>query len=170
MVVRDAFTYVTKTVPFAPEDVQYVYVTTKPNNQQGILYQANVTAFNGSTVITSGKSNTSGIVTLTNVPFGDITFVAYAKSDYSQVIANATVLISEEGQSFDLLCDQNYGEVSISWNSIIVMSLSTFTISLPLSLFSSRMLIKKDKKTWNRDLSKEAGKSQFPRRKTKKGE
>lgn len=122
------------------ETAQYVYVTTKPNNQQGILYLANVTAFNGSDVIISGISNTSGIVALTNVTYGNITFVAYAKSDYSQVIANITVFISEEGQSFDLLCDQNYGEGSISWNSIIVMSLSTLTSSLPLSMFSSRML------------------------------
>ncbi len=151
----------------ADDAASYVYVTTKPSNQQGILYLANVTAFNGSGVIASGISNTSGVVTLTDIPFGDVTFVAYAGSDYSQVIANQTVLISVEGQSFDLICDRNYGEASVSWSLIVVASLSALIISLPFLLSSYLISVKGDRKTWN-NLSKEAGKSQFPRRKTHK--
>lgn len=118
------------------EEASYVYVTTKPNNQQGILHLANVTAFNASGVIASGISNASGIVTFTGLPFGDVTFVAYAGPDYTMVIANQTVLISVEGQSFDLICDRNYGEASINWGLIVVASLSALTISLPFVLSS----------------------------------
>lgn len=154
----------------ASTSAQHVYVTVKPNNQQGILHLVNVTAFNGSNVVASGISNTSGIVTLANVPYGNITFVAYAKSDYSQVIANATVDISMEGQSFDLICDQNYSEVTISWNWIIVFSSSILTISLPLSLLGFRMLIKKRRRESELQPLKGSWQAQFPRRKTKKGE
>ena len=145
----------------------YVYVTARPSNQQGILHLANVTAFNGFGAIASGISNTSGVVTLADIPFGDVTFVAYAGSDYSQIIANQTVLIFVEGQSFDLICDRNYGEASISWGLIIVASLSALIISLPFLLSSCLISVKGSRRTWN-NLSKEAGKSQFPRRKTHK--
>lgn len=126
------------------EGVNYVYITTKPNNQQGILYMVNVTAFYGSTKIASGISNMSGIVTLTNVPIGNITFVAYAKFDYSQTIANTTVDITTEGQSFDLICDQNYSDVSINWEIIVAtLSLSVLMIALPILMFSTNIRIKK---------------------------
>ena len=168
---RNLFSDVEKMeVSEADDAASYVYVTTKPSNEQGILYLANVTAFIGSDAVTSGISNTSGVVTLTDIPFGDVTFVAYAGSDYSQVIANQTVLISVEGQSFDLICDRNYGEASVSWSLIVVASLSALIISLPFLLSGCLISVKENRKTSN-NLSKEAGKSQFPRRKThKKGE
>ncbi|MGD8506545.1 MAG: hypothetical protein PVF15_07785 [Candidatus Bathyarchaeota archaeon] len=155
---------------FASEEANYIYVTVKPNNQQGILYQTNVTALNGLNVITSGISNTSGVVTLTNVPYGDITFVAYAGSDYSQIIANQTLLVSMEGQSFDLTCDQNYGDVSISWSFLIDVSLSTFIVSLPLFLSSYRISVKKEKKTGNTASQRKLASPSFREGKQKKGE
>jgi len=154
----------------ASTSAEYVYVTAKPDNQEGMLYLVNVTAFNGSNVVASGISNTSGIVTLVNVPYGNITFVAYAKSDYSQVIANATMDISMEDQSFDLICDQNYGEASISWNWIIVFSSSMLIFSLPLSLLGFRMLIKKIHPKSESQPLKGNWQVQFSRRNTKKGE
>jgi hypothetical protein len=152
----------------ASASAQYVYVTVKPNNQQGILYPVNVTAFDGPKVVDSGVSNTSGIVRLADVPFGNITFVAYAKSDYSQVIANATVLISEEGQSLDLVCDQNYSEASISWNWTIVVASSIFAIPLPLLLLGFRMRIKKSRRRSESHPLKGSWQVQFPRRKAKR--
>ena len=127
------------------EKADYVYITTKPNNQQGKLCLANVTAYNGSDMISSGISNTTGIVTLVDVPYGDIIFVAYAGLDHSQVIGNQTVLISMEGQSFSLICDQNYGEATVSWTLITTISLSLATVPSLLSLFSIRMLARKAK-------------------------
>lgn len=96
-----------------------VDVTTKPYNQDGVLYMVNVTVFNGTMMIDSGITNMSGMVTLTNLQYGNLTFVAYAKSDYSQVIGNVTVFVSSRKQSIDLICDQNYSEVSINWQIII---------------------------------------------------
>ena len=129
------------------ESVCGAYVTIKPNNQEGILYLVNVTVFDGSSAIASGISNINGIVTLTNLSYGSLTFVAYAKSDYSQVIGNVTVFISSANQSFDLICDQNYSDVSNNWEIIIgILSLSMLIIALPLLMFSSRIRIKKHDK------------------------
>jgi len=165
---RNLFSDVEKMeVSEADDAASYVYVTTKPSNEQGILYLANVTAFIGSDAVTSGISNTSGVVTLMGIPFGDVTFVAYAGSDYSQVIANQTVLISVEGQSFDLICDRNYGEASVNWSLIVVASLSALIISLSFLLSGCLISVKENRKTSN-NLSKGTGKSQFPRRKTHK--
>lgn len=150
------------------EVASYVYVTTKPNNQQGILYLANVTAFNASGKIASGISNSSGIVTFTDIPFGDVTFVVYAGSEYNQIIANQTVLISVESQTFELTCDRNHGDVSIGWSLIITASHPILAVSFFFLLLSTRPLMKKDTKTRHNHLSKEAGKFQFPRRKTNK--
>jgi hypothetical protein len=128
------------------QGVDFTYITTKPNNQQGILYTVNVTAYYNNTKITSSISNMSGVVTLRNIPIGNVTFIAYAKSDHSQVIANNTVNITLEGQRFDLVCDQNYTNVSNNWKMIITpLSLSLLTV-LPFLLFSFHIKLKKHDK------------------------
>ena len=110
-----------------------VYVTTKPNNQKGILYMVNVTAFYGALKIATSISDSSGIAAFSNIPYGNITFVAYAKSDYSQVIGNLTKQVSSESESFNLTCNQNYAEASNNWEIFITASsLSILIIALPL--------------------------------------
>jgi hypothetical protein len=135
--------------PLKPQDDAHanVYVTTKPNNKEGVLCLANVTVLRGSKVIASGTSNITGTVALTKMPFGNLTFVAYAKSDHSQLIANITVNIVSEIQIFDLICDQNYSDVSSNWELIMsVLSLSMLMAILPLLLLILCTRSKKDKR------------------------
>jgi len=126
----------------SPSGSVCAYVTTKPDNQDGILYMVNVTAFNGSSLLHSSISDIDGTVMLTRLPYGNVTFVAYAKSDYSQIIANATMNVSSGGQSIDLIADQNYGEVTSNWQ-LIINALSMLMIAIPISTLSSRIRIRK---------------------------
>jgi hypothetical protein len=106
-----------------------VYVTAKPNNQQGILYMVNVSVFFESSRIATGVSNSSGVAVFFDIPYGNVTFVAYAKSDYSQEIGNLTKHISSENAEFNLACDQNYAETSQNWEiKVVVFSFSDFII------------------------------------------
>lgn len=87
-----------------------VTVTVKPYNKQGILYLANVTAFNSTSVngnkIKTGITAEDGKVTLTNLPNNTLTFTVYAKSDYSIVIANITQAITQDGQTLTIIAGE----------------------------------------------------------------
>jgi len=97
-----------------------VYAYVLPANLQGVLYLANVTVFNSTSVaankIASSISNESGIVTFQNLPNNTLTFTAYADSTYTTVIANVTRTVTSEDQMLtDIVCNQNYGNVQIPW-------------------------------------------------------
>jgi hypothetical protein len=105
-----------------------VTVTVKPNNQQGVITTVNVSVFNSTSVlsnkITSGiTANWTGAVTLKNLPNNSLTFTVYAKSDYSVVIANTTQIVSSDGQSFNIVADQNYGSGETSWGIFVFVGL-----------------------------------------------
>jgi len=125
--------------PFRLEETgsSTVYVTTKPNNQKGILYMVNVTAFFESSRIATSISNSSGVAAFSDVPYGNVTFIAYAKSDYSQEIGNLTKHISSESESFNLICDQNYAETSQDWEIRIVASSLSKLINVSTLLVAS---------------------------------
>jgi len=82
-----------------------VYVQVLPANQQGILYTANVTVFNSTSLeankICTALSNETGYAYLPNLPNNTLTFTVYAKSDYSLVIANVTQQLFEHCNTGD---------------------------------------------------------------------
>jgi len=102
-----------------------VYIQVLPANQQGILYTANVTVFNGTSVeankIRTALSNQTGYVYLPNLPNNTLTFTVYAKTDYSLVIANVTHTPTSDEQTLTaIVCDQNYGTTLINWEIIMI--------------------------------------------------
>lgn len=106
-----------------------VSVRLLPDNQQGILYLANLTAFNATSSaankIKTGLSNETGYVALQNLPNNTLTFTCYHKLDYSEVIANVTRTVSSENQILsDIVCNQNYGWLEIHWEIIIIPTFS----------------------------------------------
>lgn len=127
-----------------------VTVTAKTNNEVGVISGANVTAYNN-TGTASGKIksgitvDTTGQVTLTNVPNATLRFIMYAKSDYSIIIANITQLISSDDYSFNIVANLNYAVATLSfgYEAIIWMSSLSF---LPFLTVISFMVHKKLKK------------------------
>jgi len=110
-------------------------VTAKPNNNQGILSGANVTAYNntGTSIgkIKSGiTADITGAVTLTNLPNATLRFIVYAKSDYSVIIANTTQSITSDGYSFNIVADQNYATTTLSWDYVIIWAGGLSILSL----------------------------------------
>ena len=118
-----------------------VYVQVLPANQQGILYTANVTVFNSTSLeankICTALSNQTGYAYLPNLPNNTLTFTVYAKSDYSLVIANVTRTPTSDEQTLTaIVCDQNYGATLVNWEFIIV----------PISAILQEKLKSKNKK------------------------
>ena len=115
-----------------------VTCTVKPNNTYGVVTTANVTVFNATfsgTKIKSGiTANWTGQVTLTNLPNSTLTFIVYAKSDYSVVIANVTRLISWDEQSETILADQNYGMSTQDWVFTVLPAGGSSVLSAGLTI------------------------------------
>jgi len=104
-----------------------IYVKVLPNNQQGILYQANVTVYNASSVegnkIHTALTNQSGYASLLNLPNNTLTFTIYGGPDYSIVIANVTRSVTSDEEVLSaIVCDQNYADVDIPWEIMIYVS------------------------------------------------
>ena len=118
-----------------------VTVTAKPNNEIGIISGANVTAYNN-TGTSNGKIksgitvDTTGQVTLTNVPNATLRFIIYAKSDYSIIIANTTQLISSDDYSFNIIANQNYVTATLSFGYEAIIWLSSLSVLHLLALIS----------------------------------
>jgi len=127
-----------------------VTITAKPNNNQGVVSGANVTAYNN-TGTSNGKIKSgitvdiTGQVTLTNVPNATLHFIMYAKSDYSIIIANTTQLISSDDYSFNIVANQNYAVATLSFGYEAIIWMSTLSF-LPLLALISSMVRKKLKK------------------------
>jgi len=95
-----------------------VYVQTLPNNQQGILYLANVTVFNStcsaSNKIATATTNQTGYAYLTNLPNATLTVTVYAPP--SLVIANVTRTPTSDEQTLTAVtCNQNYAYNIVAW-------------------------------------------------------
>jgi hypothetical protein len=118
-----------------------ITVTAKPNNTIGIISGANVTAYNN-TGTSNGKIksgitvDTTGQVTLTNVPNATLRFIMYAKSDYSIIIANTTQLISSDGYSFNIVANQNYAVATLSLGYEAIIWMNALSILHLLSIVS----------------------------------
>lgn len=101
-----------------------VYVKVKPFNNQGIVWLANVTAFNTTSIqnnkIKTNITNTNGIALLKNLPNNTLTFTIYCKSDYSVVIANYTQTITSDQYSLTLSGTQNHGSVDYLWSITLI--------------------------------------------------
>jgi hypothetical protein len=118
-----------------------VTVTAKPNNEIGVISGANVTAYNN-----TGNSNgkiksgitvdTTGQVTLTNLPNATLRFIMYSKSDYSIIIANTTQLISSDDYSFNIIANQNYATATLSFSYEAIIWMSTLSVLHLLGIIS----------------------------------
>jgi len=123
------------------------YIKVLPNNQQGILYTANVTVFNGTSVqgnkIATSLTNETGYVYLTNLPNNTLTFTVYAGSSYSTIIYNdSRTLTSDEQVLSSAVCNQNYGNVSIPWE-IVMMPIAMVYFSK--KAMASKNILKRNK-------------------------
>jgi hypothetical protein len=118
-----------------------VTVTAKTNNEIGVISGANVTAYNN-TGTSNGKIksgitvDTTGQVTLTNVPNATLRFIMYAKSDYSIIIANTTQLISSDDYSFNIVANQNYVTVTLSFGYEAIIWMNALSILHLLGIIS----------------------------------
>jgi hypothetical protein len=118
-----------------------VTVTAKPNNEIGVISGANVTAYNN-TGTSNGKIksgitvDTTGQVTLTNIPNATLRFIMYAKSDYSIIIANTTQLISSDDYSFNIVANQNYVTATLSFGYEAIIWMSSLSILHLLGIVS----------------------------------
>jgi hypothetical protein len=122
-------------------------ITAKPNNNQGVLYGVNVTAYNNTGnsngKIKSGITATiTGQVTLTNLPNATLRFIMYAKSDYSIIIANTTQLISSDDYSFNIVANQNYAVATLSFGYEAIIWMNALSV-LPLLAVISFIVHKK---------------------------
>jgi len=123
------------------------YIKVLPNNQQGILYTANVTVFNGTCIqgnkIATSLTNKTGYVYLTNLPNNTLTFTVYAGSSYSTIIYNdSRTLTSDEQVLSSAVCNQNYGNVSIPWE-IVMMPIAMVYFSK--KAMASKNILKRNK-------------------------
>ena len=108
-----------------------VYVQILPYNQEGVLYQANVTVFNSTNTsankIRTTLTNQSGYAELPNLPNATLTFTVYAGT---LIIANTTRTVTADEQVLaPITCDQNYGEVSVPWEIIIASAAATVIVT-----------------------------------------
>jgi hypothetical protein len=116
-------------------------ITAKPNNNQGVLYGVNVTAYNNTGnsngKIKSGITATlTGQVTLTNVPNATLRFIMYAKSDYSIIIANTTQLISSDDYSFNIVANLNYAVATLSFGYEAIIWMNALSVLHLLGIVS----------------------------------
>ena len=111
------------------------------------LVDANVTVFNSTSdeanKITSGITNSNGIVQLNNLPNNTLTFTQYGGPSYTIVIGNATQLVSSEDQTFTNTADQNF--LSTSSNYLIIAFFG-ITVSLERNLKNRCTRNKSEKK------------------------
>jgi len=102
-----------------------VIVTIQETLQNAILVPANASVFNGSSTqanrITTGITNSSGQLSLSNLPNNTLTFTLYAGSDYTLKIGNSTQLVSSEGQSITRIADENYASTAHDYSLVVVV-------------------------------------------------